>query len=414
MERQPEAAAGWRPLRKPGTAAQLSASPFSRLAVAHALSVAGDALVTMALAGSLFFSISPNAARGRVTLSLLLTVAPFGLVAPFLGPAIDRRAGGRRAMVALVAAARAIAALFMARVIHGLLLFPAAFVYLVLSKTHAVSKSALVPVVVDSDEELVQANSKLALIGVVMGFVAAIPGVPILKLVGGRWVLRLAAAVFAAASVAALRIRYARDDAGAGQKAERVFGRARPEGDAVAVRERGIRLAAVSMGGLRASVGFLTFLVAFNLRRGHAPAWLFGVALAASMGGTLVGAAAAPRVREAFSEERLLASCLVLVAVVSFVATRLHPRPAAVVLAAAVGAGSSAGKLAFDSLVQRDAPGAVRGRQFARFEAGFQLTWVAGALLPVVVHVPTRLGALLLGLGAAALCIAYIGGTRSR
>jgi hypothetical protein len=394
----------------------LEASPFSRLAVAHALSTAGDALVTMALAGSLFFSISPNAARGRVALSLILTVAPFGLVAPFLGPAVDRRAGGRRAMVVLVAGARAATALYMARVVNGLLLFPAAFVYLVLSKTHSVSKSALVPGVVESDAELVEANSKLALIGVVMGFLAAIPGIPLLKLTDdGRWVLRLAAVVFAAAAVAALRIKAVEER---GDPAVHVFGRAARAGDVaqdeVAVRERGIRLAAVAMAGVRASVGFLTFMIAFALRRGHAPAWLFGAALAASMGGTMLGAAVAPRARKALSEERLLITALVVILVAGLVATRLPGRPACVVMAAAVGLAASGGKLAFDSLVQRDAPGAVRGRQFARFEAGFQLTWVAGALVPVIIHIPIRLGAVFLAAGAAALLVSYVSGTPKR
>jgi hypothetical protein len=396
--------------------ATLEASPFSRLAVAHALSTAGDALVTMALAGSLFFSISPSAARGRVALSLILTIAPFGLVAPFLGPAVDRRAGGRRAMVVLVAAARAATALYMVRVLHGLLLFPAAFVYLVLSKTHAVSKSALVPAVVECDAELVEANSKLALIGVVMGFVAAIPGVPLLKFTDdGRWALRLAAVVFAAAAVAALRIRSAEER---GDPAVHVFGRASKAGDVAedeaAVRERGIRLAAIAMAGVRASVGFLTFLVAFALRRGDAPAWLFGVALAASMGGTLLGAAVAPRARQAMPEERLLIVSMLVILAAGLVATRMAGRPACVLMAAAVGLAASGGKLAFDALVQRDAPGAVRGRQFARFEAGFQLTWVVGALVPVVLHIPIRLGAAFLAAGAAALLVSYVSGTRKR
>lgn len=392
----------------------LAASPFSRLAVAHALSTAGDALVTMALAGSLFFSISPSAARGRVALSLVLTIAPFGLVAPFLGPAIDRREGGRRTMVVLAAGARALTALYMAREIHSLLLFPAAFVYLVLSKTHAVAKSALVPGVVKTDDDLVDANSKLALISVVMGLVAAVPGVPILKLFGGRWVLWLAAAVFAAASMAAVRITYARQDAGV--RAVRVFGRAGGDASAEArteaLRERGIRMAAIAMGGLRGGVGFLTFMLAFGLRRSHAPAWLFGLALAASMGGSLIGNVVAPRLRKALTEERLLASCLVLVVAGAAVCARLHGQKGAVVLAAVVGIAASAGKLAFDSLVQRDAPGAVRGRQFARFEAGFQLAWVVGALLPVVVHIPIRFGAALLAVGAGVLCAGYLTGTR--
>ena len=37
--------------------------------------------------------------RGRVALYLALTMAPFAIVAPLLGPAIDRAKGGRRLMI---------------------------------------------------------------------------------------------------------------------------------------------------------------------------------------------------------------------------------------------------------------------------------------------------------------------------
>ncbi|HEX7167426.1 MAG TPA: hypothetical protein VF230_10645, partial [Acidimicrobiales bacterium] len=203
-----EDASGWRELRPPRRPrADVEPSPFARLARAHALAMAGDTLVTLALAGSLFFSISPTAARGRVALSLLLTMAPFAVVAPLLGPAIDRSRAGRRLMVVGAAAGRAAACIAMARVLDGLLLFPAAFAVLVLSKTYSVSKSALVPAVVDDEAMLVEANSKLAIVGVVAGFLAALPGVLLLRFAGGEWVLALAALVFAIAAVAALSIR---------------------------------------------------------------------------------------------------------------------------------------------------------------------------------------------------------------
>ena len=38
-------------------------TPFARLARTHALMAAGDAVIAIALAGSLFFDISPGAAR---------------------------------------------------------------------------------------------------------------------------------------------------------------------------------------------------------------------------------------------------------------------------------------------------------------------------------------------------------------
>jgi len=363
-------------------------SPFGRLAVAHALAVGGDALVTMALAGSLFFDISPGAARGRVALSLVLTMAPFAVVAPFLGPALDRRAGGRRLMLVLAAAGRVVTCLAMARVVDNLLLFPAAFCSLVLSKTHAVTKSAFVPLVVHAEAELVEANAKLALGGAAAGVVAAVPGVALLKLAGAEVVLWLAAAVFVVAAAAAVRVRPVRPDDPTRRPAA-----------AEELSDAGIRLAAVATAVLRATVGFSTFLLAFSLRRDGAPAWVFGLVLAAGTVGSSVGAVLAPLARRAVREEHLLTAAAGLVGVGALGAARLGGRPAAVLIAVAVGVAASAGKLAFDSLVQRDAPDAEQGRQFARFEARFQLAWVAGALAPVALAVPQGSGLVLLATG---------------
>ena len=392
--------AGWRPLRHPVPwAGQPGATAFHRLAVAHTLSLAGDALVTVALAGSLFFNISPGAARGRVALSLVLTMAPFAVVAPWLGPAIDRVRGGRRFMVGAAAAGRVVAALLAAAWLHGLLLFPAAFAVLVLSKTHAVAKSSLVPSVVDDSVELVSANARLALAGVVVGTIVAVPGVIVLQLVGAEWVMRLAAVVFAAGAVASLRIVQVHPNEPPARSA------AMEE-----LRHAGTRLAAIATGALRAAVGFLTFLIAFGFRRGHEPAWVFGLVLAASTLGTVVGSLVAPALRRRIHEEHLLAGALGLVAVVMIVAVRTGGRPAAILAAGAVGISASAGKLAFDSLVQRDAPAAAVGRAFARFEAMFQLAWVAAALLPVVLRVPVRAGYALLALGSTMTAAGYLTG----
>ena len=85
-------------------------SPFVRLSRVHALSAAGDAMITVALAGSLFFSIDPSAARWRVGLYLALTIAPFAVVSPLIGPVIDRYAGGRRLMILAINILRVITA----------------------------------------------------------------------------------------------------------------------------------------------------------------------------------------------------------------------------------------------------------------------------------------------------------------
>jgi len=395
------AKAGWKPLRAPGGGASHQ-SPFSRLATAHCIAVGGDTLVTIALAGSLFFSISPSAAQGRVAGYLLLTMAPFAVVAPVLGPALDRSRGGRRTMMILSAASRAAVCLSMATHLQSAWIFPEAFALLVLSKAHMITKSALVPATVVSDDELVEANSRLAVLSVVVGFVAAVPGVAVLKIpfLGGEWVLRLAAVAFVAAAVATARIARppkSRDpipEATAAEKAE--------------LHSPSVRLSATSMAVLRAVVGFMTFLVAFAFRRSGAPAWWYGLVLATSVTGNFIGAAVAPWLRRRLREERILLGALALVTVVAFFSARAGGVAAVAALGGVLGMAAAAAKLAFDSIVQRDAPDAVRGRTFARFETRFQLVWVLGAFVPVVVHLSATLGMDLIAAACATSFTAYV------
>lgn len=400
---------GWRPLQKPEKAtaraagvagiAGIGPTAFSRLAVVHLISTAGDTLVTIALAGSVFFSISPNAARGRVALSLVLTMAPFALVAPFLGPVIDRISGGRKYVVAGSLVGRAIAAGAMAASLHSLLLFPAAFFVLVFSKTYAVSKSALVPAVIESDEELVRANSRLTVGAALVGIVAGLPGALVFKLLGAGATLRLALVVFVVGTMASLRIRQIRTEE-----------RPKAADEVQRVRTRGITLAAIVIAVVRAVVGFLTFLLAFDLRRHHAAAAWFGVVLLASLGGGLAGAAIAPRLRGRVREETIVIGSLVVVVLAGIVAAYFGGRGSAAALAAVVGLANGSGKLAFDALVQRDAHDSMRGRAFARFEAIFQFSWVVGALVPVAITMGDRTGAIIIAAATLVTTVAYVVG----
>jgi predicted MFS family arabinose efflux permease len=122
-----------------------SGRPLDRLAWVHAASTCGDALVAVALAGTLFFAVPVAAARPRVALYLLLTVAPFAVVAPLLGRLLDGRSGaGRLALAAAMALRAALAALTVART-QSLLLYPLAFGLLVCSRAHGISRTAMVP-----------------------------------------------------------------------------------------------------------------------------------------------------------------------------------------------------------------------------------------------------------------------------
>ena len=379
-------------------------SPFGRLAAAHAVSMIGDACVTVALAGTLFFNISPGAARPKVLLYLLLTVAPFALVAPVIGPLLDRSRGGRRTFMSAGCFGRAALCVVMAGNVNGLLLFPLAFGVLVLAKGHQVAKSALVPAMVPDEAALVTANSRLALISIAAGAVGGVPAALILQLTGADLVLVTAALAFVVAGVLALRI---------------------PSGDRGATPETAeeraelhapsIVLAGTAMALLRAGVGFLTFLVAFGLKAGKQPTWFFGAVLAVSAIGGFAGNVLAPFLRRRVKEEWILVGSLLVPALVALWAARAGGRWGFLFAAVSVAMGAASGKVAFDSLLQRDGPDDLRGRAFARFETRFQLVWVIGALVPVALFdvMNARVGffvlALVLGFGG----VSYVIGLRA-
>lgn len=390
------------------------------------MSAGGDALVAIALADSLFFSIDPNDARWRVSLYLMLTMAPFAVVAPFLGPAMDRIKGGHRFMMILAVAARSVLALVMAFNMQSLLLFPLAFSMLVLGKSHHIAKSAMVPGTVADQDGLVKANSRLSILSALSAGLAGIPGVILLQLGGSAATLVLAALVFAGGVVLGLKIPATRVASG-------------PAGDEekIELRGAGIILAASAMGYVRGVIGFLTMMLAFELRggvdpgptaagveighqirealglgrielaSGGAPTWHFGVVLVAMGAGGLAGAITSPHLRRMVREERILAGALGAVAVVGSLAALVGGLVGAMLAAAVVGISGQLGKQSFDAIVQRDAPEANLGRSFSRFESRFQLVWVVGALIPVVVPIPARIGFLFIALASAFAAISY-------
>ena len=283
--------------------------PFARLARVQLVSAAGDALFTIALAGSLFFNLDPDAARPKVALYLILTIAPFAIVGPLIGPLIDRLRGGRRAMVIVSGMGRAVLAFLMIRHLDSLLLFPEAFGALVLGKTYHVAKSAIVPGLVRGHEDLVEANSKLVLLSGVGGALAAGPGL-LLSLIGSKWVLGAAMIAFGAVVPLAARLpktSIARDPT--------------PQDERNDLRSAGIVLAASAMAILRGMTGFTLFLVAFWLRREDAATVWFGLMVVSSALGAFIGAVAAPLLRRLVKEEYLLGGVLTIAAAVGFFAT---------------------------------------------------------------------------------------------
>ncbi|MBV9661791.1 MAG: MFS transporter [Acidimicrobiales bacterium] len=396
------------PFRLGPAESKWTGTPFAGLAIVNNLSGAGDAFMTVALAGSVFVSVSLHAARGRTALGLICTVLPFAVVGPFVGPAIDRVRGGRKFIVFLAAIGRMASCLMMAAWIHSLLLFPAAFLGLVCSKTHAVAKASLVPGVVEREEDLVRANSKLAVGGSIFTSLGAALAGAMYKLFGSRAVLDFDVLVFAAVAALSLYLLSgSREPASGDAGPQDVMAPARQPGAGLRAALRALRLehrvpiprelalAQVAMAGMRAVAGFLTALVVFAFRREGAPLIWYGLVASASVGGNFGGALIAPRLRDRVTERRLVGGAALVIGLTAVAVTQmggLHRRPAALVLAAVVALGASVAKTAFDAIVQKDTRDWVRSRLFARFESIFQLVWVVGALIPTLIATSLLVG----------------------
>jgi hypothetical protein len=369
--------------------------------MAYAVGICGDIFVTIALADSLFFSVGPHAARPRVLLYLLLTMAPFAVVAPVLGPLLDRTRGGRRLLFAASHAGRCVLCLLMADNVHTLLLYPFAFASLVCSKGQTIAKSSLVPAVVEDDSEFVRANSRLALVAVVAGAVGGIPAAGILKAFGGAWVLRVASVVFFVGTFVAFRI----------PKAEHLSP-SETDADRRALHAPSIVVASSAMALLRGVVGFVTFFAAFVLKSAHEPAWVYGALILASAIGNGSGTLLAPELRKKLREEWILVGSLVVPGVLLIFLARSYGRPQLLAAGFLIAAGAAAGRLAFDSLVQRDGAEAARGRAFARYETRFQLVWVGGGVFAVLFPGGGRAGIFLVAMVLLAAGLSYLGAVR--
>jgi hypothetical protein len=391
---------------------------FGRLALVHVLMMAGDTMVTVSLAGSLFFSVSPTEAKGKVLAYLLLTIAPFAVVSPVLGPLIDRSANGRRVLVALSAGVRIVLCWMMSQNLNSYWLFPMAFFVLVSSKLYVVTRGALVPEMARTDQlrehtthvgragwpsEGVQQekgfagfNAQLTLLGTLAGLVAGSVGAGLLKGIGASTVLIVAGFVFLGATAASIRLqqptKQIRDMVTGLTQVERDLNALSPLGDV----EVSWGLSAAAL--MRFTVGFATFLLAFGLRREHAGLSWFAFALAMSALGSLVGLALVTRVRSAVPESTLLTLSLLATGTGAGVASTHPALVVQIVLAGWLGLCAAVAQPSFDAITQRNvAPGA-QGRTFARFAVRQQLLWVVGAAIPVAVTLKFALGDRLLAI----------------
>ncbi|MFZ4236589.1 MFS transporter [Streptomyces murinus] len=389
-------------------------SGLGKLIELHAVNGAGDVMITVALASTVFFSVPTDEARGRVALYLAITMAPFTVLAPVIGPLLDRLPHGRRAAMAAAMLARALLALLISGAVAtgSLELYPAALGVLVASKAYGVVRSAVVPRLLPPLFSLVKANSRVTLAGLLATGVAA-PIAAGLHRIGDPWPLYGAFVIFVGGTALSFslppKVDSARGEVVALLAAEETrLPRTKVKRPGLRTVGPAVTHALGANAALRCLSGFLIFFLAFLLREhplsGQSAVVSLGlVGVAAGTGnalGTAVGAWLRSRAPEIIIVTVVAAALgMALVAAVFFGAVLVT------CLAAVAGFAQALAKLALDALIQRDVPELVRSSAFARSETLLQMAWVFGGAVGIVMPLNGTVGLLA---GAAFVAVGWL------
>jgi MFS family permease len=427
-----------------------------------AAGAAADAFVAVALAGTLFFSTSVDQARGRIALTLLITMAPFAVLAPFIGPMLDRVRDGRRYIMIGTLLARGLLCWGMAGAVQHsdtVTLLPAAFGVLVLQKAYGVTRSSVTPRVLPASITLVSANARISLAALVASTVGVGAAGAVSLLAGGgttgaTWALRVGTLVYLGAIALGIRLPTRVDQqqptpAGAGDAApgpapgaagpgpaaarsapgaatipqDTIRGaggpsaagasaagaRPRRAGWAATLRSVGPIVGEAMRGNaaLRAFSGYMIFFLAFLLRTVHFPGVSDKLALAAMIAaagaGGFIGTGFGALLK-ARTPHLILFMLLCTSTVITAVCAAFFGLWAALAVALVAAFGQVLAKLALDSIVQREVPEEVRSSTLAASETIHQLAWVAGGLAGLAMSI-TDSGVAGLAVPAAGLAV---------
>ncbi|MGZ4471755.1 MAG: MFS transporter [Nocardioidaceae bacterium] len=379
-------------------------SGLFRLIELHAVNAAGDAAVALSLAGTLFFQVPTAQARGQVALFLGLTMLPFAIVAPLIGPFLDRFSHGRRWAIGATMALRAFLCWVLADAVSGksIAMFPAALGCLVASKAYGVTRAAAVPRVLPPQLELVKANSRISLAGLVGAAVSA-PLAAAAATFGPQWSLRYGFLVFVGATILAILLP-ARVDSSAGEEQLALTSRSAHRRRRPPLPFR-VVIGLRSNAGLRLLSGFLTMFMAFLLRAHPFPGWehrgtlLLGLVIGAAGLGNAIGLGLGSMLRNV-RPNIVVVAMLLLDAAVAVVVALFYGLPTAVLLGLTAGLAQSFGKLSLDALIQEEVPERTRSSAFARSETLLQLAWVVGGFIGIAMPLNPQLG-----LGVAAVIL---------
>ncbi len=380
-------------------------SGLTALTYATMANFALDAAIAVSLANTLFFASATAESKTKVALYLLITIAPFAVIAPLIGPMLDRLQRGRRMALATTFALRAVFAVLLIFNIDTWGLYPLALCMMVGSKSFAVLKSAVTPRVLPPDIDLVRTNSRLTVFGLVGGTIGAGALAALAALIAdSTGALVFATGIAVAGAYLSLRIpswvEVTEGEVPAtltyhGPDARTEVLEPGQESSVPAKKRRQPLGRAVVTGlwgnsSIRVLTGFLTFYIAFVAKgSGGSPteqAAMLGVVGAAAGLGNFGGNATGARLqlgRPSLVVLGCTAACAGVAVFAMFTGNLFGAAFATLVASAA----SALAKVSLDAAIQDDLPPESIASGFGRSETVLQLSWVvggaAGVLLPI-------------------------------
>ena len=373
---------------------------------------ATDAAMAVALANTLFFAAATGESKDKVALYLLITIAPFAVVAPLIGPALDRLQHGRRVALAASFGLRTGLAVLLISNYDGAtgsfpswVLYPCALAMMVFSKSFSVLRSAVTPRVMPPTIDLVRVNSRLTMFGLLGGTIiggAVASGIEYVFTRLFHWpgALFVVIAVTVAGALLSMRIpRWV--EVTEGEVPTTLSYRSHPSRRrwpeevrraSGALRQPLGRNIITSLWGnstIKVMVGFLFLYPAFVAKARDADGWaqlaMLGLIGAAAAIGNFAGNFASARLRLG-RPSVLVVRCAVAVTVAA-VAAAVAGNLVAAAIATLITSGSSAiAKAALDASLQDDLPEESRASAFGRSESTLQLAWVLGGALGVLLY----------------------------
>lgn len=402
---------------------------------------AADAAMAVALANTLFFAAATGESKGRVALYLLITIAPFAVIAPLIGPALDRLQHGRRIALAISFALRTGLAALLIMNYDGStgsypswVLYPCALAMMVLSKSFSVLRSAVTPRVMPPTIDLVRVNSRLTVFGLLGGTIAGgavaagveficthlfkLPGalfvVVAVTIVGVSLSMRIPRWVEVTAGEVPATLSYHRDSGRLRrswpEEVKKVGGTLRqPLG-------RNIITSLWGNCTIKVMVGFLFLYPAFVAKAHQANGWaqlgMLGLIGAAAGIGNFAGNFTSARMQLG-RPAVLVVRCTVVVCAVAIAASVAGNLMAAVIATLVTSGSSAIAKASLDASLQHDLPEESRASGFGRSESTLQLAWVLGGAVGVLVYTELWIGftavSALLILGLAQTLVSFRG-----